>query len=409
MKLTKKLITYTLLAIILINCTITNSTAYAENNFKKNITDYVNDYLKRTKVPGINIAITNSKGLLYQKNFNTSGKPSPIGSLTKSFTSLAILQQVEKGTIALDDKVIDYIPWYTTFDKTKSDTITIAMLLNNSSGLPHNLNYDDFFINRPIMDYENHIKKHENIKLAFTPGSSYSYSNEGFVIAGYILELVTGISYEDYIKKYILEPLDMQNSTTSITELMNMDYEYGNLPNIDRFIPATKTYCGYFVPAGSEFVSTTNDLSKYAMMLLNKGSYKNNTLISKDTFEKYIAKGINPFKIEGKEVLYQSGWMHIKDSQIMFHFGQTMSASSIILIDKKNDIAISILNSVPSVINEDDSKYNLAFHLLSYITNESYKEHIRPNIPLIDDATEFIANNPDILGQYISSNGITNQ
>ncbi len=142
--------------------------------------------------------------------------PSPIGSLTKSFTALAILQQVERGTLSLDDKVVHYIPWYTTFDKEKSDTITIEMLLNNSSGLPHNVDFTTFFKNNPSMNFEKAIKAHQNVRLYFDPGTSYSYSNEGFMIAGYILELVTGMSYVDYVRENIFEPLEMSQTTTAI-------------------------------------------------------------------------------------------------------------------------------------------------------------------------------------------------
>lgn len=98
-------------------------------DYTEEITSYVNQYLEQTKIPGLNIAVTSSEEILYQDNFGilqmgseqpiSIDIPSPIGSLTKSFTALAILQQVERGALSLDDKVTDYIPWYTTFDKEK--------------------------------------------------------------------------------------------------------------------------------------------------------------------------------------------------------------------------------------------------------------------------------------------------
>ncbi len=386
-------------------------------DYNEEITSYVNQYLQQSGIPGVNIAVTSSEEVLYQNGFGTrqigseksmvTNIPSPIGSLTKSFTALALLQQVEKGVISLDDKVIQYIPWYKTFDKEKSDQITIEMLLNNSSGLPHNVNFSTFFQNNPSMDFEKAIRAHENVTLYFEPGTSYSYSNEGFMIAGYILELVTGMSYVDYIGKNIFKPLEMLQTTTSIEELLETDFIYGHLANVDGFLPADKIYSGIMIPAGSELISTVSDLSHYAQMLMNKGAYHGKRLLDQALFEKYLLDGINPFKMYQLDFSYQSGWIHFKDSPIMMHMGQTFSASSIMLIDKEKNVAVSILCNVPDVLNGKDSIYNLGFYLLQLFTNTDYSFNLKPNLPLLKEDTTFIQQDPKILGQYKNRSGLT--
>ena len=406
-----------LMIIMFYAATLGFSQSIDKKDFNEEITSYVNQYLQHSGIPGVNIAVTSSEEVLYQNGFGIqeigteksmmTNIPSPIGSLTKSFTALALLQQVEKGVISLDDKVIHYIPWYKTFDKEKSDQMTIEMLLNNSSGLPHNVNFSTFFQNNPSMDFEKAIRAHKNVTLYFEPGTSYSYSNEGFMIAGYILELVTGMSYVDYVEKNIFKPLEMSQTTTSIQKLLETDFIYGHLANVDEFLPAGKIYSGIMIPAGSELISTVSDLSHYAQMLMNKGAFHGKRLLDQALFEKYLQDGINPFKMYHLDFSYQSGWIHFKDTPIMMHMGQTFSASSIMLIDKEKNIAVSILCNVPDVVNGKDSIYNLAFYLLQLFTNQDYSFNLKPNLPLLQEDTSFIQQDPKILGQYRDASGLT--
>ncbi len=388
----------------------------ADNPTAESITNYVNDYLKRTKIPGLNIIVTSPERVLYQDSFGiqqvgskqpmSSEMPSPIGSLTKSITALALLQQVDKGLISLDDKVIDYIPWYTTFNKDKSDTITIEMLLNNSSGLPHNVDIEPFIKHKPSMDFEKALKEHEKVRLLFDPDTSYSYSNEGFMIAGYILELVTGISYHDYVMENIFKPLEMLKTTTSIEELLETEFLHGHLAGVDGFLPANKIYSGIMIPAGSELISTTSDLSHYAQMLMNKGTFKGKQVLSKDIFKKYLSDGILSFKMQHVDLAYQCGWMHIKDSPLMFHMGQTLSASSILLIDKESKVAVSILCNVSDVVNGKDSIYNLALYLLQLYVNKDYHLYEKSNVSILNENTTFIDKDKSIIGQYMERSGL---
>lgn len=402
--------------IFIFTCSLGRSQNIKGKDYAEEITAYMNQYLEQSKIPGLNIAVTSSEEILYQDSFGirqigskqpmSNNIPSPIGSLTKSFTALAILQQVEKGTLSLDDKVTNYIPWYTTFDKEKSDTITIEMLLNNSSGLPHNVNYEAFVKNNPLIDFEKALQTHQNVKLYFDPGTSYSYSNEGFMIAGYILEIVTGMSYVDYVRENIFEPLEMNQTTTAIEELLETDFIYGHLANVDGFQPANKIYSGIMIPAGSELISTTSDLSNYARMLMNKGTFHGKQLLSQELFSKYLSEGINPFKMYHIDLSYQCGWMHIKDSSIMMHMGQTLSASSILLIDQESNIAVSLLCNVADVVSGEDSIYNLAFYILQLFTNKDYSMNLKPNLSILQEDTPFIQKDKNIIGQYETSSGL---
>ena len=146
-----------------------------------------------------------------------------LGSMNKMFTGVAILQLVEKNKLALDGKIIDYIPNYPNEDV--ANKVTIHQLLTHTSGLG---NYwtDEFMktskdLYREVKDY---LPLFVNDPLLFEPGSKFSYSNSGFVMLGYIIEKVTGQSYFDYVRDNIYKPAGMNN-----TDAYENDYVVPNL------------------------------------------------------------------------------------------------------------------------------------------------------------------------------------
>lgn len=138
-----------------------------------------------------------------------------IGSLTKQFTAVAILQLAEEGKINLDDKLSKYIPGF-----TRGDSITIAMLLNHTSGLrdfksdprfeilveSQLLDNDTRYLNDSLVNY---FKKNP---YDFPAGTQWKYSNTGYFLLGYIIEKITGQSYSDYILHNIIQKAGLKNT-----------------------------------------------------------------------------------------------------------------------------------------------------------------------------------------------------
>ncbi len=128
-----------------------------------------------------------------------------IGSITKAFTAAAIMKLVEQNKLSLNDKLKKYFP---TVPADKAD-ITIHQLLTHSSGFHE-------FLKQDAGDYEK-INTDEFLKrafaepLAFTPGQKAVYTNVGFSILGVIIEKVTGLDYEQYLKTNVLEPVGIKN------------------------------------------------------------------------------------------------------------------------------------------------------------------------------------------------------
>jgi D-alanyl-D-alanine carboxypeptidase len=133
-----------------------------------------------------------------------------LGSLTKQFTATAILQLMERGQLALDDRIAQHFP---EAPATWAD-VTIFHLLTHSSGIPSYTSLPHFFAQEARHDRTPReiIALTEHLPLDFLAGSAFKYNNGAYVILGHIIERLTGQSYETYLRENILVPLGLKNT-----------------------------------------------------------------------------------------------------------------------------------------------------------------------------------------------------
>jgi CubicO group peptidase (beta-lactamase class C family) len=194
-----------------------------------------------------------------------------IGSLTKQFTALLILQLKQEGKLKLDDKIINHLPWYF---KNTGNKLTIHHLLSMTSGLP---NYTDG--TTPIMEQEELNPREFTLKyfkdsLLFEPGKNISYCNTGYYILGMIIEAVSKKSYETVLQERIFDVLSMKNSGVEypgqvIPNLANGHYFY-----MGEYIVAQSVNPKVYAFSTGTIYSTVEDLflwdkSFYSDKLLN--------------------------------------------------------------------------------------------------------------------------------------------
>lgn len=150
-----------------------------------------------------------------------------IGSITKLFTTTAVMQLVESGTLHLDEKLMHYIPEFKMQDERYKE-ITIHMLLNHSAGLmfygKDNVTFGK--ANRNYMEQLLDVIGKQHLDRA--PGSSSSYCNTGFDLLALVVERVNGLSFLEYLKKNIMIPLQLGDTKTNeeITEISNMLHHF---------------------------------------------------------------------------------------------------------------------------------------------------------------------------------------
>ncbi len=185
-------------------------------------------YAAANHLPGISYGLVTEEGLLYQNNtgFTDLEKKIPvsssslfrIASMSKSFTCMAILKLRDEGKLNLDDPAYRYIPELKNLKYPTADAphITIRHLMTHGAGFPEDNPWGD----RQLADSDQDLMELIGRQISFSnpPGISYEYSNLGFALQGKIISEVSGMPYQQYIKKNILEPLGMPTATYEFSE-----------------------------------------------------------------------------------------------------------------------------------------------------------------------------------------------
>jgi len=132
-----------------------------------------------------------------------------LGSITKQFTSMLVMQQVQKGAISLDAPLSRYL---SSYPRPRGDSVTIRQLLSHTAGIPNYTEFLDIRRDRNAYTLEQLIATFSGKPLDFKPGTAWKYSNSGYVLLGAVLEKVTGMPYERLLRTNILDPLGMNNT-----------------------------------------------------------------------------------------------------------------------------------------------------------------------------------------------------
>lgn len=293
--------------------------------------------------PGATVLIAKDDTILYRKAFGMANlelkvpmKPDNVlslASITKQFTSLAILILMEQGKLGLKDSLSKYIA-----DFPRGNEITLHHLLNHTSGIMNYTNLPDFRSKTRLdRSPEEIISIFKSLPLAFKPGEKYDYSNSGYFLLGYIVEKISGMPYGDFIQKNIFDQLNMKNSfyadAFKIIPNRADGYQFyeGNYENAEYMSP-TVAY------AAGSLVSTVDD-----MFLWNKAIH-NNLLISEKSKQLAFT---NHTLTNKKHDNYGYGWAinEIAGTATIEHTGGINGfTTSGIYIPSKNIYAIVLTN-----------------------------------------------------------------
>ena len=218
-----------------------------------------------------------------------------IGSISKQFTAVAILQLMEQGKLGLQDDITKFIPDY----PTHGHKITIEHLLTHTSGIQSYTNMKDFgAISRLDKKPEELIAFFKNQPMEFAPGTKWNYNNSGYFLLGYIIEKVSGKTYPEYVEENFFKTLGMTNSYYGSDSKIIKNRAAAYSKNEKGFFNAEPLSMTLPYAAGS-LQSTVEDLYKWNQAL---HSYK---LVKKES----IDKAFTPYVLsDGKKTDYGYGW-----------------------------------------------------------------------------------------------------
>ena len=231
-----------------------------------------------------------------------------LGSVTKQFTSAVILKLQEEKKLSVSDKLSKYFPGY-----PKGDSITIEQLLTHTSGIYNYTNDGKFMANEVTKsaNREMMMALFKDKPLDFSPGSSWSYSNSGYSLLGYIIEAVTKKPYEQAVRKYIFTPLKMTHSGFDFTHLKSNEKAIGYFKLNDKEKEEAPIVDSSVSFSAGAIYSTTGDL-----YLWHKALQKNN-ILSREQQEKAYTPVKNRYgygwsidSIEGKRRVSHGGGIH---------------------------------------------------------------------------------------------------
>ncbi|HZP25385.1 MAG TPA: serine hydrolase domain-containing protein [Terriglobales bacterium] len=245
--------------------------------------------LQRDDIAGAVVAVVKDGNVLFAKGYGYSdvkaGKPVTVdatlfrpGSISKTFTWTAVMQLYEQGKLDLDRDVNDYLDF--KIPARFGKPVTMKDLMTHTPGFEETLR--DLFVEKasdmsPLAEY---VRTHEP-KEIFPPGTTPAYSNYGATLAGYIVQRVSGMPFDDYIERNIFQPLGMQHSTfrqplpEALKPLMSQGYNRASQPPKDfEFVQAW--------PAGS-LSTTAEDMTHYILAHLNNGEYNAARILKPET------------------------------------------------------------------------------------------------------------------------------
>ena len=277
---------------------------------QEQITKLIDTYTEYKTFNGSVLVAENGK-VIYKKGFgfanmewdipNAPNTKHRLGSITKQFTGMLILQLAEDGKIDLKAPITKYLPDY---PKANGDIITTHHLLTHTSGIPNYTSFPGFFQNDSRDSYTpaEFIKTFSEMDLEFTPGEKFNYSNSAYFLLGALIEKISGKSYEQMLQEKIFVPLNMKDSGFDHHATILKNRATGYEKDGGEFV--NSRYLDMSIPyAAGSIYSTVEDL-----YLWDQGLY-NNTLLSKTSMDLFFGE-----HIKAMNGYYGYGWFIASES-----------------------------------------------------------------------------------------------
>jgi CubicO group peptidase (beta-lactamase class C family) len=302
--------------------------------------EYVERHMQEAGAPGMTLALAGRGGAVRVSAYGFADtkagaavKPETlfeVGSISKSFAAVALLQMLDEGRVDLQRPVAEYLPWLKL--KENHGAVTAHHLLSHTSGLP----------GAPLLPESIAV----GLETFFKPGEKWVYSNIGYLILGLLIETLDRRPFADALAARVLKPLGMKDSSPLISNLLRPRMAVGYAPEFeDRPFPAhgrlaEAPWIEVDTAAGG-VASTATDMVAYLRMLLNRGAAGTQRLISEKSFE-LLTKPVVKAPFRGEDASYAYGlWVsqNKEGATHLRHTGGMVAFSSSLDVDLTNGFA----------------------------------------------------------------------
>lgn len=262
---------------------------FSPQSLPEDFESWIESSRKDWKIPGMAVGVVKDGEVIYAKGFGEKRLGSgeqvdantifSIASVSKNITAAALGILVDEGKINWDDKIIQHIPWFQLKDPWVTQELTIRDALTHRVGLGRILGNRLQFMTESSRDSVLYQMRFMDLEKPFR--SEFVYNNIMYSLAGQIIEHVDGRTWDEFLKERLFEPLEMNSSSTSITQLKKGDNQaYPHQEINGEVVPIQRRNWDNAGPAGGVNASI-NDLNKWMLMQFGvPGIYNGNTIIS---------------------------------------------------------------------------------------------------------------------------------
>jgi CubicO group peptidase (beta-lactamase class C family) len=350
---------------------------------------YVAHAAHEWRVPGMAISIVKDDSLVFAKGYGVIqiGKPAPatehtrfaIGSTTKAMTTAALAMLVDEGKLHWDDRLIDLLPDFQLYDAYATHEMTVRDLLTHRSGLPGT----DLLWVIP----ENNVSTAEMmrrlryVKPISSFRSHWEYQNVVYSIAGLLIERISGMPWQDFVRKRIFTPLGMNETVPLVSEVLsqpNVAVPHDIVNDTVAVVPVRTTDA--VASAGSVW-SSVSDMSKWMRFMLDSGRVGTKQLIQPATFAEIVAPQIRA-PMEEYPALelsrprffsYAFGWFveEYHGHTIWMHTGSIDGMCALIALEPDKKLGVYVLEN----LDHAELRHALMFQVLDMFDGGNVKSH----------------------------------
>ena len=362
----------------------------AQQSVPPAIDTYVQKTMREWQVPGLALAVVRNDSLLFAKGYGVRelGKPEPfdantvfaIASSTKSFTSAALGMLVDEGKLRWDDHVTTHLPSFQLSDPSRTADFRVRDLLVHRAGV---LRADPLWM-------ETGYSRDEIVRrMRYAPvvagfRERMGYTNVMYIIAGQVLATISGMSWDDFVRTRIFEPLGMRSTSTSIRDLPR----FPNVATPHRLVDGRPQPMEWMdldnEAAGGAINSTAIDMAQWLRLQLGGGVYNGRRLLS-DTVIRDLRTPHTPsslrriygdlFRGEGHFYTYALGW-YIQDyrgSLMIEHQGALNGARAEVALFPDEDLGVFVFGNL-RVGDQPDYINALTYRIFDELTGKPRRD-----------------------------------
>lgn len=356
---------------------------FNEINTKKNLIDqsfqprnngldaYITGMMSSYNIPGLSATIVKNNSVFWTKSYGYANISNDqlventtlfyLASVSKTITATAIMQLWEQDYFELNEPINDYLPFEVKNPSYPSINITFLMLMTHTSSIQDNWNYITYINGDPTVPLGEYLEEYltpggeyYNAAQNFysdKPGTIYGYCNVGVALLGYLVELMSGVSFNEYCENHIFEPLDMDETAWFLADLNISNIAVPYLWNGTGYWPYAH-YSWNVYPAVNLRTSVTQ-LRNFLMMMMNNGTYNGTQILQNSTVKLMLTRQLDWLELMG--II----WWHynLYGRWIWCHPGTMQGCRTLIAIDNETNIGVILLtNSAHEVYGEITSK-----------------------------------------------------